>query len=98
MPQIAVDSYCTVRFTTLVTCRSKLNDNLGLPSWLFEPSGMLHCLARRVVTEASEDRRDSIFRVEQSKVIFVGIFDSGEEGFTVFRKWGWGSYVSIDTA
>jgi hypothetical protein len=29
---------------------------------------MLHCFIRRVVTEVSKDRSDSIFRVKQSKV------------------------------
>jgi len=57
---------------------------------------MSYCFVRGVVTGASKDRRESIFRAKQSKVIFVGIFDSGEEVFTVFRKWG--DYVSIDTA
>jgi len=47
---------------------------------------MLHCLVRGVVTGASVNLRDSIFRAKQSKFIFVGVFDSGEEGFTVFRK------------
>ena len=49
---------------------------------------MLHCVVRRVVTAVPKDRTGSIFRVKQSTAIFVGMFDSGEEGFTVFRKWG----------